>query len=110
MFVPLCFTETEWYLFVVKKEQILNITARILFFFQWCLDGNTHTCYSVCNKSFNMSVGCGCTVDGREAEEKDSGDRTLSLVMALCLSGLLCAASLSLITGCDGIHQHMPTE
>lgn len=58
----------------------------------------------------NMSVGWGCTVAGREGEGKNYRDRALSSVMSPCLPGLLCAASLSLITGCDGIHQRMPTE
>lgn len=49
-------------------------------------------------------VGCGCTVDGRDGEAEDYGGRALSSVMAPCLSGL------SLITGCDGIHQRVPTE
>lgn len=46
-------------------------------------------------------------------ERKDNADTALSSVMAPQaprLSGLLCAASLSLITGHDGLHQLIPTE
>lgn len=55
----------------------------------------------------------GAADDSGGGERKNNADTALSSVMApqaTCLSGLLCAASLSFITGHDGLHQLILTE
>lgn len=78
------------------------------------VDTLMHVCYSLCSRSLCMcALFCGCCWRWWRGERKNNAYAALSSVMAPqapCLSGLLCAASLSFITGHDGLHQLILTE